>query len=180
MIFCPYEVFVGSDILDLSFELPNSLLSVFTEDDRVPTIPEEEQDDDHSPECRYEAPVKVIRDRLEIMGYTSAKWHEELEDAGYCLGPIDGFDPSCLWNLTRVSRVPRRVGCTCGRRRRDHGRNTRYVLGCIGHGGDRRRRGDVRNLRVSQPEVDEAMWLPSSSASEDWAELIIDWKWCFI
>lgn len=80
MIVYPYEVFVGSDILDFSFELPNSLVSVFTEDDRVPAIPEEEQDDDHLPEYRYEATVKVIRDRLEIMCYTSAQWREELED----------------------------------------------------------------------------------------------------
>ncbi|MGA2890673.1 MAG: HEPN/Toprim-associated domain-containing protein [Terracidiphilus sp.] len=80
MIFYPYEVFVGSDILEFSFELPNSLVSVFIEDDRVPTIPEEERGDDSSPEYRYEATVKIIRDRLEIMGYTSARWREELED----------------------------------------------------------------------------------------------------
>lgn len=79
MILYPYEVFVGSDILDFSFELPDSLVSVFTEDDRVPSIPEEEQDDDLT-EYRYEAAVEVIRDRLEIMGYTSAQWHEELEE----------------------------------------------------------------------------------------------------
>jgi hypothetical protein len=80
MIFYPYEVFVGSDILDFSFELPKSLVSVFTEEDRVPTISEEEQDEEHSPEYRYEATVKIIRDRLEIMGYTSARWRDELED----------------------------------------------------------------------------------------------------
>jgi DNA primase len=80
MISYPYEVFVGYDILEFSFELPNSLVSVFTEDDRVPTIPEEERDDDHSPEYRYEATVNIVRDRLEIMGYTSARWREELED----------------------------------------------------------------------------------------------------
>jgi DNA primase len=80
MIFYPYEVFVGSDILEFSFELPNSLVSVFIEDDRVPTIPEEERGDDSSPEYRYEATVKIIRDRLEIMGCTSARWREELED----------------------------------------------------------------------------------------------------
>ena len=79
MILYPYEVFVGSDILDFSFELPDSLVSVFTEDDRVPSIPKEGQDDDHLTEYRYEATVQVIRDRLEIMGYTSAQWREELE-----------------------------------------------------------------------------------------------------
>jgi len=75
----PYEVFVGSDIVEFSFTLPNSFVSIFTEDDRLPTIPEDEQDDDHFPEYRYEATVKVVRDRLEIMGYTSARWREELE-----------------------------------------------------------------------------------------------------
>lgn len=79
MIFYPYEVFVGSDILEFSFELPNSLVAVFTEDDRVPTTPEEEKEDDDLPQYRYEATVKIIRDRLEIMGYTSARWREELE-----------------------------------------------------------------------------------------------------
>ncbi|MBZ5523979.1 MAG: toprim domain-containing protein [Acidobacteriia bacterium] len=44
----------------------------------MPSMPEEERDDDHLPEYRYEATVKVIRDRLEIMGYTSAQWREEL------------------------------------------------------------------------------------------------------
>jgi hypothetical protein len=80
MIFYPYEVFVGSDILDFSFELPDSLVSVFTEEDRAPSIPKEGQDDDHLTEYRYEATVEVIRDRLEIMGYTSAQWREELEE----------------------------------------------------------------------------------------------------
>lgn len=80
MILFPYEVFVGSDIIEFSFELPNSLVSVFTEDDRVPTTPEEEREDDDLPEYRYEATVKIVRDRLEIMGYTSARWREELND----------------------------------------------------------------------------------------------------
>ena len=78
-IYFPYEVFVGSDIIAYSFELPYSLVAVFTEGDRVPVPPEEEQDDDHSPEYRYEATVKTIRERLQIMGYTSAVWREELE-----------------------------------------------------------------------------------------------------
>jgi hypothetical protein len=66
--------------LDFSFELPDSLVSVFTEDDRAPSIAQEEQDDDHPTEYRYEATVEVIRDRLEIMGYTAAQWREELEE----------------------------------------------------------------------------------------------------
>ena len=80
MILYPYEVFVGPDILDFSFELPDSLVSVFTEDDRVLSVPQEEHDDNHLTEYRYEATVEVIRDRLEIMGYTSAQWREELEE----------------------------------------------------------------------------------------------------
>jgi hypothetical protein len=80
MIFYPYEVFVGSDLLDFSFELPDSLVSVFTEDDRVPNIPKDGQDDDYLTEYRYEATVEVMRDRLEIMGYTSAQWREEIEE----------------------------------------------------------------------------------------------------
>jgi hypothetical protein len=66
--------------VEFSFALPESLVSVFTEDDRVPTVPEEEQDDDHFPEYKYEATARVIRDRLEIMGYTSARWREAFED----------------------------------------------------------------------------------------------------
>jgi len=78
-IYFPYEIFVGSDIIVYSFELPYSLVAVFTEGDRVPILPEEEQDGDHSPEYRYEATAKTIRERLQIMGYTSALWREELE-----------------------------------------------------------------------------------------------------
>jgi HEPN/Toprim N-terminal domain 1 len=75
----PYEVFVGSDVLAFSFELPEALVAVFIESDRIPSLPQEKQDDDHLPVHRYEATVKTIRDRLEIMGYTSARWRMELE-----------------------------------------------------------------------------------------------------
>ena len=68
---------------------------------------------------------------------------------GHCHGPGGGFDPSCFWNFTVVPRTSRRVGCTRGRRRSDGGSNTRHVLGGTGHGADRRRRGAVRNSRVS-------------------------------
>ncbi len=68
---------------------------------------------------------------------------------GRCHGPDGGFDPSCLWNITGVPRPSRRVGCTRGRSRSDGGSNTRHVLGCTGHGADRRRRGAVRNSCVS-------------------------------
>ncbi len=68
---------------------------------------------------------------------------------GRCHGPDGGFDPSCLWNITGVPRPSRRVGCTRGRSRSDGGSNTSHVLGCTGHGADRRRRGAVRNSCVS-------------------------------
>jgi hypothetical protein len=78
-IYWPYEVFVGSDVLSFSFELSEALVAVFIESDRVPSLPQTEQDDEHLPEYRYEATVKTIRDRLEIMGYTSVRWRAELE-----------------------------------------------------------------------------------------------------
>jgi hypothetical protein len=78
-VYFPYEIYVGSEIIAYSFELPASLAAVFIESDRVPVPPEEEQDDDRPVEYRYEATVKTIRERLEIMGYTSDRWREELE-----------------------------------------------------------------------------------------------------
>ena len=42
------------------------------------------------------------------------------------------------------------LGGTRGWRRRVDGRSTRHVLGCASHGADCRRRGTVRNLRVSR------------------------------
>src|ERR1022692_2286905 len=59
---------------------------------------------------------------------------------GHCHGPGGGFDTSCFWNFTVVSRTSRRVGCTRWRRRTDGGSNTRHVLGCTGHGAVRHRR----------------------------------------
>ena len=79
-IYYPYEVFVGSDVVSFSFEVPDALVCVFTEADRVSGLPEEEQGEEYLAPNRYEAPVKIIRDRLEIMGYTSARWKAELED----------------------------------------------------------------------------------------------------
>jgi hypothetical protein len=78
-IYWPYEVFVGSDVLAFSFEIPKALVAVFIESDRIPSLPQEEQDNEYLPEYGYEATVKTIRDRLEIMGYTSARWRAELE-----------------------------------------------------------------------------------------------------
>jgi hypothetical protein len=84
MIIYPYEFFVGSDILDFSFKLPDAMVSVFTEDDRDPFIARdngmEDYDEDYESTHKYEATVEIIRDRLEIMGYTSERWRSELED----------------------------------------------------------------------------------------------------
>ena len=44
-----------------------------------------------------------------------------------------------------------------GRRGCDGGRNTRHVLGCTGHGADRRRRGPVRNRSLRGPTKDDAL-----------------------
>jgi hypothetical protein len=75
----PYEIYVGSDILAYSFELPANLVAVFTEGDKVSIHPEQERDDDHSPKYCYEATAKTVRERLELMGYTSDRWRDELE-----------------------------------------------------------------------------------------------------
>jgi HEPN/Toprim N-terminal domain 1 len=75
----PYEVWVGSDILSFSFEVPYALVAVFNEEDRISLRPQEEDDDEDRSDYRYEATVKTIRDRLQIMGYTSDRWRAELE-----------------------------------------------------------------------------------------------------
>ena len=64
------------------------------------------------------------------------------------MAPETGLIP---WSLELHSCSSRfwRVGCTRGRRRSDGGRDTRHVLGRAGHGGDRRRRGAVRNSCLS-------------------------------
>jgi hypothetical protein len=81
---------------------------------------------------------------------------EQHASLGHCHGPGGGFDPTCLWNFIGVPRVSGRVGCTRGWRRSDDGRNTRHLLGCAGHGVDRRRRVTVRNSCASG-----ANWRPS-------------------
>ena len=79
-IYWPYEVSVGADILAFAFEVPNDLVAVFVESDKVPlpSSEEEAEDNDHLPDYRYEVTVKIIRERLEIMGYTSSRWRAEL------------------------------------------------------------------------------------------------------
>ena len=69
---------------------------------------------------------------------------------GQCHNTDGGADSPCLWNFTGVPRPSRRVGCTRRRRRSDSGSDTSHVLGCTGHGADRRSRGTVRNSRVSR------------------------------
>jgi hypothetical protein len=64
------------------------------------------------------------------------------------------FDYPRIWQF---AALPCALGCVSGaRRRRQHdGRRTApHVLGCPGHGDNRRRRGVVRNSRVSgRPNV---------------------------
>ncbi|MGD0522402.1 MAG: toprim domain-containing protein [Terracidiphilus sp.] len=79
MIDYRFEVFIGNDILDFSNSLPSELVAVFTESDRLISN-DETEDDDMMPPHTYEATVRTIRDRLEIMGYTSDQWRQELED----------------------------------------------------------------------------------------------------
>ena len=73
------------------------------------------------------------------------------------IAPEAGLIPLRLWNFTGVPRAFGWVGGARGRRRGDGGRNTRHVLGCAGHGADRRRRGPVRNRSVRGPTKDDAL-----------------------
>jgi hypothetical protein len=61
-----------------------------------------------------------------------------------------GADPSCLWNFTGVPRPSGRIGRARGRRRSNGGSDTSHVLGCTGHGANRRRRVVVRNSCVNR------------------------------
>ncbi len=54
-IYWPYEVFVGSDVLAFSFELPEALVPVSMERARLPPLQQEKQDDEYLPEYRYKA-----------------------------------------------------------------------------------------------------------------------------
>ena len=70
--------------------------------------------------------------------------------AGHGHSPGGGSDPPGLRNLAAVPGASGRVGCARRGRRRDAGRNPRYVLGCSGHGGNRGCRGTVRNRHGSE------------------------------
>ena len=61
------------------------------------------------------------------------------------LAPEAASDPPRLWNVTGVPRAPGWGGGARGRCTGDGGRTARHVLGCAGHGADRRRRGALRN-----------------------------------
>jgi hypothetical protein len=65
------------------------------------------------------------------------------------MAPAEGFDSSCLWNVTGVPRALGRVGRTCGWRRSGDRSNTRNLLGCARDGADRMRRVTVRNSCLS-------------------------------
>jgi hypothetical protein len=81
------------------------------------------------------------------IGWQLCGW-SSLTSIGHYPRPASRFSPSCLWHFTCVPRASGRVGRTRGWRRSDGWRNTRHVLGCSRHGGDRGRRVVVRNSRV--------------------------------
>ena len=62
----------------------------------------------------------------------------------------DESDPLRRRSLSAVPRPPGWVGCARRRRKRDERCATRNVLGCTGHGRDRRRRGPFRKGCVSR------------------------------
>ena len=61
------------------------------------------------------------------------------------LVPETSSDPRGLWNVTGVPRAFGRLGSARGRCTCDGGRNARHVVGCIGHGTDRRGRSSLWN-----------------------------------
>jgi hypothetical protein len=82
----PYEVFVGGFTFDYSHELPRELIALFTEADR-PNSSETSSDDlsaeeaaTGSSDATYVVPVSVMRERLEIMGFTNSQWQQELKE----------------------------------------------------------------------------------------------------
>jgi hypothetical protein len=77
MIIYPYEFYVADTIISFSFEVPNELVSVFTEQDK--TEEKEDQDGEIYSRWVYKAPVSLIRERLEIMGFSAAVTTSELE-----------------------------------------------------------------------------------------------------
>ena len=64
------------------------------------------------------------------------------------MAPTGDVIADCRRNFTGVPGTSRWVGRTRRRRRSDGGRNTRYLLGCNGHGADRRHRGTGGNSCV--------------------------------
>jgi VIT family len=80
-----------------------------------------------------------------IAGAMSMAAHAPLR---YCLSP--GGESAYLrgWNFTALARAFGSIGGAHWRRSYDAERNTRHVLGCTGHGDDRRRRGLVRNISM--------------------------------
>lgn len=98
----PYEVFVGGFAFEYAYELPSELIALFTEADRAgasedlsdvddgeesadgaeenaaPEIEEQDFVSDGTP-ASYAVSISVMRQRLEIMGFTNALWQQELK-----------------------------------------------------------------------------------------------------
>lgn len=101
----PFELYVGRFAFHYSHEQPNELLALFTEKDRRPrsdelgidadagetsspslasdpkgpTSDDEDTDESYSQKA-YDVAVPVMRERLEIMGFSDAVWREELQE----------------------------------------------------------------------------------------------------
>jgi VIT1/CCC1 family predicted Fe2+/Mn2+ transporter len=73
-----------------------------------------------------------------------------------CISPGGKSQYLCVWHLTVLPRAFGCVGCARGRRKCHAERNTRLVLGRVGHGDNRRRRDVVRNRRISGTQTTPA------------------------
>jgi hypothetical protein len=101
----PFELYVGRFAFHYSHDQPNEILALFTEKDRRPrsdeldsnsdavetassslaSEAEEHTSDDEDTEepysqKAYDVAVPVMRERLEIMGFSDALWREELQE----------------------------------------------------------------------------------------------------
>jgi hypothetical protein len=71
----------------------------------------------------------------------------------FCLSPGDDPDYVRVRNFADLPRASGCVGRARGWRKGHAERNARHLLGCAGHGNNRRRRGFVRNCRVASHPV---------------------------
>ena len=81
----PFETFVGRYAFSYCHDLPSEVLALFNESDRTgPTASQtdgsDSNDDEESVRHTYVVPVQVMRERLEIMGFSNAHWQTELQE----------------------------------------------------------------------------------------------------